>query len=540
MPTAIVKAFDGLKPITDPLLLDPGGATVAKNLRLVSGAIQPVQNSTVLKALTKSQPKTLFRYGSSSVETEYWLEFVADTDVMRSPIIDNQYGMLYWSDGVEPRYAPNSLIVSGSSYPGASYKLGVPEPVSQPLLNGTASTAASKSVTLTAVYTYVTAYGEEGPPSAAAGVMTLDPEQNITVSGMSAAPDGAYNVTLKRIYLSSTVGSSAKFQFWKEVPVATTSTSGAYDQAALGEVIPSTDWVAPPAALKGLKAMANGIAVGFVENTVYLSEPNLPHAWPNQYPVDYKIVGVGTFGQSAVILTEGLPYLLTGVDPAAMSLDKLKNPQACLSKRSIVETADGVAYASPDGLVVISPAGMNIITRTLMSKKQWQAYNPASMVGAMYDNRYHCFYTKTDGTRGLMIFDFTGQGAVLVEHGQVDSTAVTAAHADPRTDTLYLAQGGNIVAFDKGSDATYTWRSKVYRLPFPINFSVGQVVADSYPVTMRIYADGSLRMTKTVTDNNVFKLKSGFRGMDWQFELEGSTRLTNAGISTSVEEMRQT
>ena len=540
MPTAVVKAFDGLKPITDPVLLGPGGATVAKNLRLVSGAVQPVQNSTVLKACTKTLPKTIFRYGSSNDPTEHWLEFLDDTDVMRSPIIDNQYGMLYWTDGVEPRYAPNSLIVSGSSYPGASYKLGLPAPVGKPELSGTTPTAASKSITLTAVYTYVTAYGEEGPPSPAADVITIDPESTIAISGISAAPTGAYNVTMKRIYLSSTVGSSAKFQFWKEIPVATTSTTGTYVQADLGELLPSEDWVAPPAGLKGIKAMANGIAVGFVENTVYLSEPNLPHAWPHQYPVDHKIIGIGTFGQTAVILTEGFPYLLTGADPAAMSLDRLKQQQSCLSKPSIAETAEGVAYASPDGLVVISPAGVNVITRELMSKQQWQSYNPSSMRGAVYDNRYHCFYTKTDGTRGLMIFDFTGQGAVMVEHDAHTATAVTAVHTDPRTDTMYMAQGGNIVSFDTGSNMTFTWRSKTYRLPFSINFGVGQVIADTYPVTMKVYADGVLKLTKTVTDNNVFRLTSGFRAMDWQFQVEASTKVTFAGISTSVEEMRGT
>lgn len=540
MPTAVVKAFDGLKPIIDPVLLDQGGATVAKNLRLVSGAVQPGQGLTTLKALTKSAPKTIFRYGSSSNETEYWLEFLEDTDVMRSPIVDNQYGMLYWSDGSDVRYAPNSLIVSGNSYPGASYKLGVPAPTGKPVVAGTAPDAAAKSVTLTAVYTYVTAYGEEGPPSTAADVVTLNPEQNITVSGMSAAPDGAYNITHKRIYVSSTVGSAASFQFWKEIPVATTSTTSSYSQEALGEVIPSTDWVAPPSALKGLKAMANGIAVGFVENTVYLSEPNLPHAWPNQYPVDYKIVGVGTFGQTAVVLTEGFPYLLSGVDPAAMSQDRLKFPQACLSKRSIVETADGVVYAAPDGLVIIGAGGLNIVTRSLMSKQQWQSYNPSSMVGALYDNRYHCFYTKTNGTRGLMIFDFTGQGAVMVEHDANTTTAVTAAHTDPRTDTLYLAQDTNIVRFDVGSNQTFNWRSKVFRVPFSINFGVGQVVADGYPVTLRVYADGVLKATKTVTDNNVFRLPGGFRATDWQFEVEAATRVTLAGISTSIEEMRGT
>ena len=151
MPAAIVNAFDGLKPLVDPILLEDSGATVASNVKLSSGSLNPLRGSTVLKALTKTQPKTLFRYGSSPVETEHWLEFLTRTDVMRSPIQDNQYGMLYWADGVEPRYAPNALILSGGSFPGGSYKLGIPAPATTPTLTGTVPAATSKSVTLTAI-----------------------------------------------------------------------------------------------------------------------------------------------------------------------------------------------------------------------------------------------------------------------------------------------------------------------------------------------------------------------------------------------------
>lgn len=540
MPTAAIKAFDGLKPIVEPTLLEQGSATIAKNLRLVSGAIQPLLGTTTLKALTKVAPATIFRYGTSATETDYWLEFLADTDVMRSPIVDNQYGMLYWSDGVQVRYAPNSLILSGASYPGASYHLGIPAPALKPTLAGTAPSAASKSVSLTAVYTYVSAYGEEGPPSPAADVGTADPDQNITVGNMSVSPGGNYNITHKRIYLSSTVGNQAQFQFWKEIPVATTSSSDSYNQANLGETLPSTDWVAPPATLKGLKLMANGIAIGFKDNTVYLSEPNLPHAWPHEYPVDYPIVGIGVFGQSALILTTGYPYVLSGVDPAAMSLERLKLPQACLSKPSIAETADGVIYASPDGLVMAGSSGIDLITKGLFNKKQWESYNPSSIKSVIHDNRYLAFYTKLDGTRGVLVFDFSGQGALLLESDINATTAVTALHSDPRTDTLYMAQGSDIVRYDAGSALTYAWKSKNFRMPFPINLGVGQVVAGAYPVTLKVYAEGVLRATKTVTDANVFRLPGGFRATDWAFELNGTSSVTFAGISTSVEELRQT
>ena len=540
MPTAVIKAFDGLNPSSDPVILDQSAAQTASNVKLLSGALEPLNGTTVLKALTKVQPKTIYRYGSSSVETEHWLEFLNRTDVMRSPIANNQYGMLYWSDGVQPKYAPSELILSGSSYPGASYNLGIPAPAGSPVVTGPAPSAAAKSVTLTAVYTYVSAYGEEGPPSAPAGVATIDPEADITISSMAVAPSGPYNIVTKRIYLSSTVGSNAEFQFWKEVPVATVSQTGDYDQSLLGELLPSTDWLAPPAGLRGLKMMANGISVGFVENTAYASEPNLPHAWPHQYPADFPIVGVGTFGQSAAFLTNSFPYILSGVDPAAMSFEKLSLPQACVSADSIVETGNAVYYASPDGLVAISTGVIDIVTKGMLTPEQWRSYNPSSIKAIAYENRYIALYERLDGTRGVMIFDFSGAGASFTTSTINAGSPITAMQYDSRADTLYLAQGTNIVRYDRCSALTYTWRSKVFRFGHPLNLGFGQVIASTYPVTMRVYADGLLRVTKTVTDNNLFRLPSGFRATDWELELVGSSRITQAMLTTSTAEAKGT
>lgn len=538
MPTIQVKAFDGLKPITDPTLVEQGTATVANNVKLLSGAIEPLKGSTVLKPLTKITPQTIFRYGSSAVETEHWLEFTARTDVMRSPIVDNQFGMLYWADGVSVRYAPNSVILSGNSFPGGSFILGVPVPNNKPVMSGTTPAQASTSETRTYVYTYVSAYGEEGPPSAPSDPAVIDPAASVTLSNMSGVPSGAYNITLKRIYRSSTVGSSAEFQFVAEIPVAQSSFTDTRNQSDLGELLPSADWVAPPANLRGLKMMANSVAIGFVENTLYMSEPNLPHAWPHQYPVEGKIVGLGTFGQSVVVMTDSYPFIFNAVDPAAASSEKITIPQACVSVESIVDTGNGVIYASPDGLVQIGSGGVNLVTRMLFTKERWQEFNPSSIRADVYEDRYIAFYTKTDGTRGVLVFDFTGQGATLTAADINAQTAVTALYHDPRSDTLYMAQGTDIVRFDAGNPLTFRWRSKIFRMPFSLNMGFGQVVAAQYPITLRVFADGQLRQTKTVTSREAFRLISGFRGSDWQFEVEGTSRTTQVNISTSIEELK--
>lgn len=421
-----------------------------------------------------------------------------------------------------------------------------PSPASTPSSNATIP-AKKVAESRTYVLTYVSAYGEEGPPSAASAVTALDGDADASLT-LAAAPGGNYNITLKRLYRSSTVGSAAQFQLvpvtWAgnttpsyDIPIGVTAVTDSAAQAELAEVLPSEGWEAPPAGLKGLRMVANGAAVGFVGRTVHMSEPNLPHAWPHKYPIDYDIVGVAVFGQTVAVLTDGYPFLLQGADPAAMTPTKLEVPQACASKRSIVETGDGVIYASPDGLVSLG-AGINVVTEGLISRDQWQYLVPSSMECYLYNRRIHLFYTDAGNVRGCLVFDLTGQGAVLTTNDIAAASAVTAGYYNAKTDLLYLAQGGNIVRFDQGSALTAIWRSKVFRLAHPQNMRVGQVRAATYPVTLKIYADGALKHTQTVTDNDHFVLPSGFRGIDWEFRVETSTEVSEVSLATSIGELQ--
>ncbi len=531
-----VKAFNGLKPIVKPHLLQDADAQVAQNVRLVSGSIEPMRGTTTLKSTTTTNPKTIFRYGSSAVETNYWLEFSNDTDVMRSPIPNDQYDRLYWTDGIfPPKYAPNSMVLSGSSYPGAAYQLGIPEPAAPVISTYTETVEGEIPESRTYVVTYVSAYGEEGPPSAASSVVALNPNEDVTVT-LPGAPSGNYNITLKRIYRSSAVGSSAEFQYVDEIPVAQTSYVDSIAQADLGEILPSEGWVAPPADLKGLRMMANGAAVGFAGRTVYLSEPNMPHAWPHKYTIDFDIVGIATYGQTVAVITTAFPFLLQGADPSAMTPTKIEVPQAGVSKRSIIETGDGVLYASPDGYVSLG-AGINVLTQNLFTREQWQSYAPASMDAYLYNGRVHLLYNN--GSRGILVIDPTGQGAVLTTCTYNQYTPMTAGYYDSSTDTLYFAQNASIMRFDRGNLGVATWRSKKFRLPWRQNMGVAQVRAATYPVYIRIYADGILRRETTVTNDDPFMLPSGFRALDWEFEIDAGGEVSEVNIANSMAELKQ-
>lgn len=390
------------------------------------------------------------------------------------------------------------------------------------------------------VYTYVSEYGEEGPPSEPSTLIDINPNEGVTVT-TGTAPNGFSNITKKYIYRSSTGTGETDYQFVAEQPVATTTYNDYKKQADLGEIIPSIDWEPPPTNMFGLRVMANGIFVGFSGKDVCFSEPFMPHAWAskNRLPVDHTIVGGGAFGQSVAILTDSFPYIATGVDPQAMTLVKTSLQQACVSKRSIVEVGDSVIYASPDGLVKLGLNGFDVITRSIMSQEQWQAYNPSSIHAYLHEGRYYAFYTKADNTTGLIVFTLNGTDAPMT----VGSQYTTAAHVVPKEDSLYIIESGFIKKMDKANtDKAYTWRSKIFEHPHPINFGVAQVFSPNYGtgITFKAWADGILKHTETVTTNKPFRLPSGFLAREWYVQVEGSADITAIAVAQSLTELRST
>lgn len=527
-----------MRPRTAPHLLNPAEAVLSRNTSLSRGSLVPLRGTTVLQALNRVDAQTIFRYGNSGTEGNWWFEFDADVDVIESPVPNDAWGRAYWTDGAHPKYGPNNLLISGSSgYPGGSYNLGVPQPLSVPTTTftpGSGPTAETRAY----VYTYVSFYGEEGPPSEPTALITVDPTASVTLAGMATGPGGPYNLTLKRIYRTSTTDAGAEFQFVAEIPIANTSYVDTVAQAALGEVLPTIGWDPPPQGLRGLKVLANGACIGFVGNTVHLSEPNLPHAWPHKVAIDEQIVSIGVFRQGAAILTSSYPFILTGADPQAMTPERIETPLPCVSKRSVVSAGDGTLYASTEGVVSISPGGGSVITGSLMTRDQWQAYNPSSMIGAFHNGKYHLAYTTSGGERGMLIFDMK-EGGVEMTTCDVNAAApISAMYTEASTDTLYFAQSGSIRRHDRGSALTMLRRSGTFRLAAPANMACISIWAEAYPVTVRAYGDGNLLRQVVATSRDAYRLPAGAEHRDFQIEIEGSSEVTQVIMATSIAELR--
>ena len=163
---------------------------------------------------------------------------------------------------------------------------------SSSITNGATFNDASSALTdfsTSYVYTFVTAYGEEGPPSAASTVVTTDDNRVINLSGLETSTSKANanfgSGAKKRIYRSNTGSNTTVFQFVAEVNMSATTYEDSSDNADLEEIIPSTYWIAPPdddtnlypdGPMKGLTALPNGVFAGFTGKRICFSEPFLP------------------------------------------------------------------------------------------------------------------------------------------------------------------------------------------------------------------------------------------------------------------------
>lgn len=489
MPYLKLENFSGISPRTGPALLQPNQAQVAKNVKLQSGELRPWR-----KPVFRYQPGlpdvlSIYRLENTNIGGTAWLEFGVDTDIVPGPVADTTEFRVYYTDGVAPKKTNWNLATTNGTgtkpFPNTAYNMGTPAPVAAPTLAATTGTAETRAY----VYTYVSTFGavlEESAPSPAASISLATTTTTVTVSGFSTAPttSAGYNVTAVRIYRSVTSGTSAAYLYVGQVSVnpATGVASGSFTDniaaASLGAALSSTFYTPPPAALKGLIALPNGILAGFVGNQVWFSEPYLPHAWPVPYmmTVGAPVVGLGVFGQSLVVCTTQTPYIITGSQPGAMSQEKVPLPEPCVAKKSITSDQFGVLYASPNGLVSIAPGTQDVISRALFTRDEWQAYVPSNMVGVIYQNMYIAFYQVGAEKSALILM--RGDTPPLVT---LDASAQAVFVARSTAEVFYVSPVDNAIYqldADPVNNSTYEWMSKTFILPEPTNFAAIKIQAD--------------------------------------------------------------
>lgn len=524
-----ITDMGGIAPLMTPATLADRLAQVANNCVLHKGGVAPLYAATTVATPTKSGTKqSIYKFGDLSSDSQYWFSWTSVVNVARGPIAGTELKTYYTGDGAPKKTNFSLATTGGTDYPFAAYNLGVPAPANAPTLTQVSGTGPALQEERAYVYTNVTGWGEESSPSPAA-IGTATSTLVLQLSLFSSVPAGNYNVTARRIYRSVTSSAGTNYYFVGEIPVATATFKDDIGVTSIGEPLATLDWDAPPDDLAGLIALPSGAMCAFSGKQVCFSVVGAPYAWPMKYRLtcDYPVVAVAALGQGVAVLTTGMPYFINTGDPESAQMVRIEEEQACISARSVITHQGTVMYASPDGMVALSPSGCTLLTEKMFDKEAWAAINPTSIFSVKHNHKYYGFQAT-----GGFILDVDGN---FTTH---DITA-TAAYVDPVTDQLYVAVGTNIQKWNAGSAKTTTWKSKVYKLPVPTNFSCFQLKAASYAnLTLRVYVDGSLSYSVAVTSEKPQRLPSGFLTYQYEFEVVGSDQWYGLAVANSISELK--
>lgn len=521
-----LNTFNGIAPLIEPRLLRNEVGVTCENVNLQHGNLTALFLNSTHATLNASSITSHYQYKFGG--TTYNLEFDDDVDPVPGPIADDAFDRLYWTGQTFPRMASSTQITTGGSgaYPRSSFRLGVETPANAPSAAAPTGTDDGTQIKYSTayVYTFVTAFGEEGPPSDPSNVVTKVDGQSIVVTMSSTSGSKSdTNYTHKRLYRSNTGSNTTDFQFVTEVTLATTTFTDSKNNEALGEIIPSTFWIAPPddnatlypnGQMKGLTAVGNGIFAGFSGKRLCFSEPFLPHAWPVAYrtTLEDEIVGISMAGNVLFIGTKGTNYVASGTDPQAMAIQKLEAAEPLLYKRSLVDMGGYCMYSGPDGLIAVENGQVTNVTEQLISPAQWQGTYVVQSAGR-HEGKYVGQYSAPYQVPKAIVYDPKGgMNALTTVDTLLSNLANTnrGFYTNPDTNQLFLISkpsSGNctVEKFDDSANdnkRTATFKSKELPLPSPTSMNFVKVEADSYAgsgVRVKVFGDGTEIFDATIT-----------------------------------------
>lgn len=585
-----LQTFGGMIPALDEQLLPDTQAAYSENAWVYSGKLNGMHVPRQLYTCASPSTAKVFRIPyslPSNVQDSKWVEFAnPDTDAVKGPVVSDTFKRYYFASSSNvPLYNTTARLLAGS----ANFYLGIPTPSSAMTLAITGG-ASTLSVARAYVWTYVSAYGEEGAPSpAVTSTGKPDATWTLTLPTVGSGDTTNRNLAKRRIYrtITSSTGDATYFLVAEINDLTTTTyadTLGDTVVSAQGQ-LQSSNWTPPPSDLKGIIGMPNGMLAGWRENELWFSEPYYPHAWPAMYTlaVEYPVVGLGVIGQTLVVCTQGTPAAATGVNPASMTLSKLSAYEPCLSRGSIVSAPEGVYYASQNGLVLVGGGTVKNITRELITKDKWQELAKvntlrAARVGTAYIAFGSVTYGSFDDT-GFDAASFTQEdfgpsyAGILIDpqnervaFNVLKSSSPTAnVINDPWSGEVFFIRDGKVqwldIAQQDPTHEVFTWRTKKFQLQYRKNLSAMrvfftvpstapalnptrmtnldmQMASDRWGI-VRAYADDRhVASWELRTSGELFRLPSGFKNEFWQFEVEARVQIDSFQVADTVEALR--
>lgn len=551
-----IKSFKGQIPKLAPRLLSEEFAQMALDCQMRTQELAPIYESVDTGFVFDTPPERIYAYYTPDIgDFAGWFWFDFWTDAVFNVLPNDLYDRVYFYDiDGNLRITDKDNINVNASIPSVttSWPLGVPAPTTKPTVSDAGGGSSPSVADRVYVYTFVDHWGAEGPPSPASSLLPqMATDDTANVSGFEAFPAG-YNFTngKYRIYRSVTGSVLTDYQYVGEV------SSGTFNDdklaSELGEVIPTRSWYPPESDVQGMCLAPNGSLVAFKDNTIFMSEPYMPSAWPPEYQhtVDADIVSVAPFSASVAVLTNSHPYTISGAIPVAAQVRKMDNEEACINKKATVTIGNGVYYASPNGISMVSQGGAQIASRESMTREQWANFNPTEAQAFVYDDKYGLIYDST----GLLTSDIHGisdpyapqTGIWWMDNDEKFYKSWSCASGVPAVrpddEALFVYCDGafvqkNMSPLDGALPIEYKWVSKEFEAERPVCYSVLQIEADDYPILVSVFADDRRVYYNNVVNGDAVRLPGGFKAKTWVVQLQGKSKVYKINVYESMAEL---
>ena len=537
MATLLFEEFGGIAPGISSHKRPVGTAERADNIDFTYGDLRglPASALPVPAILEDTDPlhrKNIYQYRyfppENPVETEKWLHLNSDNKVffVPGPVPEDQFQRLYFSGEGPPQFNVLANLLASPDVRLGAYNLGIPAPEGTITVDTYAEVAgADEDATIhdnQYVYTFVSMFGEEGPPSAPSAlysraafripVLLIPADRPELIAGTSLAAPGMNGMASykRRVYRVNPGSSVADFQFVKDLPVGG-GIAGLTDDVEpelLGEVLPSETWIGPPddttyttgvegegegvithalypaGPLQGLLGLPGGVMAGFSGRTLCFSVPFLPHAWPlgNRINLTDTIVAIELVPSGLICLTTGLPRLITGSAPSGYTEQTIQSPYPCLNYDSVVNMGPYVLYSSSEGIVAIDGSGARVLTEGLISPQQWRSgYCHTEYSAVRYEGTYLAVACHGRANESFILDPRNGTVKISNYSDVVQAPPNTyRLYHDTATDEVYIARatvgavsGVDIIVIEKlggavGAKIASRWHSTPIHLSNPI------------------------------------------------------------------------
>lgn len=527
--------FGGIVPRTAARLLQENAAQVAVNCWVSSGELIPMRSGVLRYTSANTGPfASIHRIAENG--SEAWLSWAVDVDVVKAPL----FGTARWcftGDG-EPRITTlaDATAGAGDDYPNTAYTLGVPTPVTAPMV--TPSGGVGSTVERYYRYAFYSVWDDVELENAASPVsavasgkvdgtwdisdMDATPPNSGTVSGVYGSGEteftdtvehwlrvgeqiviggdtvsvteitstlifkvaGDYSAetawerkahfagTIKR-RLYRTTGTLGQWQLVADGITATTYSDTLTDAQIPGDELISATWEMPPVGLRGLFMLPSGAVGGFIGNQLRFSEPNQPQAWPPEYAMQADYDIV-----AAGCFGSGI-VAATGSRPFMVQGVTPGQMSGESWEEALPCVAKRSAVSLGDAVLYASNPGMVVAGPAGVSIWSAPYFTEAEWRDINPTSMVSCVAGRrvfvrydVDGNQRTLVFSLMDQAHLVEAHFRSDEL-----HGDAEDGRMYYSVDSKIYEFDVAAayPLSQDWMSKEIILPAQRNLGAGRV-----------------------------------------------------------------